>query len=189
MSTNNSFLSTRMEMNRTGVTFQTAIVDISTSIAQIFPLIHVKGRKSIISQVGTADTSYSTHCNGVLFTNENWKKRLTNEEYKCIPTQMKKLIGFAKAHGYEEQLAAFNERRHGDKKRKVSKVSHYGPAQDDKEDEMFDRIISKIAEHQNKNDSSSGDTNPVAPDASSSLKSNASAGATFGRQNSTGGKR
>ena len=37
MSTNNGFLSTRMEMNRTGVTFQNAIVDISTSIAQIFP--------------------------------------------------------------------------------------------------------------------------------------------------------
>ena len=58
-----------------------------------------------------------------------------------------------------------------------------------KKDEMFNRIISKIAEHQNKNDSSSGDTNPVAPDASSSSKSNASAGATLGRQSATGGKR
>ena len=106
---------------------------------------------------------------------------------------MKKLIGFAKAHGYDEQLAAFKEknRQDGDKKRqKVSKVSHYGPSQDDnKADEIFDRVISKIADHQNKDESSSGDNNPVAPDASSSLKSNASAGATFGRQNATGGNR
>ena len=106
---------------------------------------------------------------------------------------MKKLIGFAKSHGFNEQLTAFKERNRqdGDKKRrKVSKVSHYGPSQDDnKADEIFDRVISKIADHQNKNDSSSGDTNPVAPDASSSSKSNASAGATFGRQSATGGKR
>ena len=195
MSTNNSFLSTQMEMNRTGVTFQNAIVDISTSIAQIFPLINVKGRKSIISQVGTDDvTSYSTHCNGILFTEKNWERRLGNDEYKCIPTQMKKLIGFAKSHGFNEQLTAFKESKKQDRENKrkilkVSQTSHYGPSQDDKEDEMIERVISKIADHQNKNDSSSGDSNPVAPDTSSSSRSNASAGATFGRQSATGGKR
>ena len=44
-------------MNRTGVTFANAIVDISMSIAQIFPLANVKGRKAIVSQVGTNDVT------------------------------------------------------------------------------------------------------------------------------------
>ena len=59
MNTSNDFLLTWMEMNCTGVTFANAIVDISMSIAQIFPLANVKGHKAIVSQVGTNnETSY-----------------------------------------------------------------------------------------------------------------------------------
>ena len=77
-------------MNRNGVTFANAIVDISMSIAQIFPLANVKGRKAIVSQVGTnGETSYSTHCNGVEFTAANWDKRLGNDDYKCLPLQLR----------------------------------------------------------------------------------------------------
>ena len=42
MNTNSGFLLTRMEINHNGVTFANAIVDISMSIAQIFPLANVK---------------------------------------------------------------------------------------------------------------------------------------------------
>ena len=43
MNTNNAYLPTQIELNRIGVTFQNAIVDIGTSFAQIFPLVNVKG--------------------------------------------------------------------------------------------------------------------------------------------------
>ena len=67
MNTNDNSLITRMEMNRTGVTFAAAIVNISMSIGQLFPLTNVKGRKAIVSQAGTNDvTLYATHCNGIL---------------------------------------------------------------------------------------------------------------------------
>ena len=39
MNTSNGFLLTRIELSRIGVTFANAIVDISTSIAQKFPLL------------------------------------------------------------------------------------------------------------------------------------------------------
>ena len=153
-------------MNCTGVTFAKAIVNISTSIAQIFPLANVKGRKAIVSQVGTDATSYSTHCNGVEFTTLNWTKRMNNEDYKCIPTQVKRLIGFAKANGFTEKQPAFQDSRKNDNKRGISKVSQ--ASKDDQEDEMMERAISKIANYYTKNDASSGDSGPVAPDANSS---------------------
>ena len=104
---------------------------------------------------------------------------------------MRKLIGFAKANGFNEKQSAFlaDKQQNRDKKRGISKVSqrsHYGPSQDDTENEIVERAISKIAQYYTKDDASSGDGGPVAPDASS--KSNANAGATFGRQNATGGK-
>ena len=71
MSTNDGFLLNWMEMNQTGVVFADAIVNISLSIAQIFPLANVKGRKVTVSQAETGDvTSYVTHCNGVLFNDK-----------------------------------------------------------------------------------------------------------------------
>ena len=86
MNTSNGFFLTRIELDRIGVTFVNAIVDISTSIAQIFPLVNVKGRKAIVSQVGTnSNTSYSTHVNGIEFTASNRDKRLSNDDYKCLP--------------------------------------------------------------------------------------------------------
>ena len=78
-----------------------------------------------------------------------------------------------------------NRNQNRDNKRGISKVSQ---ASKD-EDEMMERVISKIEQKYTKDDASSGDSGPVAPDASSSSKSNANAGASFGRQNSTGGKR
>ena len=75
MSTSNVPLLTRIELNRIGVTFQNAIVDIGNSIAQIFPLVNVKGRKAIVSQVGTnSERSYTTYVNGIEFTASNWDK-------------------------------------------------------------------------------------------------------------------
>ena len=44
-----------------------------------------------------------------LFTDKNWFKHLNNDDYKFIPTQMKKLIGFAKANNFTKKQAAFLE--------------------------------------------------------------------------------
>ena len=88
MNTSDGSLITWMEMNRTGVTFAAAIVNISTSIGQLFPLANVKGRKAIVSQAETNDvTSYATHCNGILFTDKTWHKHMSNDDYKHIPTK------------------------------------------------------------------------------------------------------
>ena len=46
MNTNNVPLQTRIELNRIGVTFQDAVVNISTSIAQLFPNVNVKGHRA-----------------------------------------------------------------------------------------------------------------------------------------------
>ena len=51
----------------------------------------------------------------------------------------------------------------------------------------MERAVSKIAQYFTKDNASNDDGAPGAPDASP--KSNANAGATFGRQNATGGKR
>ena len=63
-------------------------------------------------------------------------------------------------------------------------MSYYGLSKDDSEKEIMDYAISKIIQHFTKddvsNDNSATDESP---------KSNANAGATFGRQNLTGGKR
>ena len=86
MSTSNVPLQTRIELNHTGVTFKNTIVNISTSIGQIFPYVNIKGRKAIVSQTGTSSkTSYSTHINGIEFTEANWKSKLNNEDFKYIP--------------------------------------------------------------------------------------------------------
>ena len=162
-------------MNYIGVTFVNAIVDISTSIAQIFPLVNVKGHKAIVSQVGTnSDTSYSTHVNDIEFTESNWDKRLSNDDYKCLPKQVRKLIGFVKAHGYHDKQSAFlaeKQQNRIDKKRGVSQVSHSGPSHDDAEKEMVERAVSKIVQHFTKDDASNDNG---APD--ESPKSNANAG-------------
>ena len=44
MNTSNVAINTRIELNRQGVSFQDAIVALSTSIASIYPLIGMKGR-------------------------------------------------------------------------------------------------------------------------------------------------
>ena len=96
---------------------------------------------------------------------------------------MKKLIGFAKYHGFDEKYTAFlaeKQQNRNDKKRGISQVLH----SDDTGKEIVERAVSKITQYFTKNDASNDDD---APDASP--KSNANAGATFGRQNATGGKR
>ena len=104
-------------MNRTGVTFADAIMNISNSIGQIFPLANVKGRKAIVSQAGTNDvTSYATHCNGILFTDKTWHKHMSNDDYRHIPTQVRKLIGFAKANNFAEKQVAFLEEQQQNKR-------------------------------------------------------------------------
>ena len=61
---------------------------------------------------------------------------------------------------------------------------HYGPSQDGSEKELMDCAVSKIVQHFTKDDASN---NNGAPD--ENPKSNDNAGSTFGRQNSSGGKR
>ena len=110
MSTSNVAISTRIELNHQGVTFQDAIVSLSTSIATIYPLIGVKGRKALVSKTNTgggAGISHKTHLNGVSFTDSDWKSNFKGDDYKCIPTQVRRLICFAKYHKFDEKQAAF----------------------------------------------------------------------------------
>ena len=187
MNTSNVPLLTRIELNCIGVLFQDTVMDISTSIAQIFPLVNVKGHKTIVSQTRTSGkTSYSTHVNGGEFTESTWEKRLSNDKYKCIPKQVKKLIGFAKYHGYNEKYPAFlaeKQQNRNDKKRRVSQISYYGPTKDDADKEVMDCAVSKIVQAITKDNAPNDDG---APD--ESPKSNANTGFSFGRQNSSGGK-
>ena len=61
-----------------------------------------------MSQTGTSSKiSYYAHVNGIEFTEANWKRRLSNDEYKFIPKQVKKLIAFAKYHGFDEKYTTF----------------------------------------------------------------------------------
>ena len=126
-------------------------------------------------QIGTSsNTSYSIHVNGIGFTESNWDKRLSNDDYKCLPKQVRKLIGFVKAHGYHDKQSAFlaeKQQNRIDKKRGVSQVSHSGPSHDDAEKEMVERAVSKIVQHFTKDDASNDNG---APD--ESPKSNANAG-------------
>ena len=93
MNTNHVPLQTRIELNHIGVTFQDAVVNISTSIAQLMPNVHVKGHKAIVSQTGTSSkTSHSTHIYGIEFTEANWKRKLSNDKCKCIPKKVKKSL-------------------------------------------------------------------------------------------------
>ena len=59
------------------------------------------------------------------------------------------------------------------------------------EDDIVERAISKITQYYTDKNASSGDSGTVVPNANASLKSNAksnaNAGSTFGKQNSTGG--
>ena len=186
MNTNDNSLITRMEMNRTNVTFAAAIVNISTSIGQLYPLANVKGRKAIVSQVGSDDaTSYSTHCNGILFTEQNWNKHMNNDDYKRIPTQMRRLIGFAKANNFTDKQAAFNENKKQNRanKRGVSQVSNI------KEDDIVERAISKVAKYYQDKIAENGAMVPYAPEVKEETQSNSNAGSTFGKQNATGGSR
>ena len=99
-------------------------MNISKSIAQIFPLANVKGHKAIVAQIGTnSNTSYSAHVNGIEFTEFSWDKRLHNDYYKCLPKPVKKIIGFANAHGYHDKQSAFlaeKQQNGNNKKRGVS---------------------------------------------------------------------
>ena len=102
MSTSNVAISTLIELSRQGVIFQDAIVSLSTSIATLFPLIGVKGRKALFSETGTGgELTNKTHTNGLEFTEANWKANWTSEQFKCIPQQVRRLIGFAKYHKYD----------------------------------------------------------------------------------------
>ena len=148
MNTSNVILLTRIEFNCIGVTFQNAIVDISTSIAQIFPNVNVEGHRAIVLQTGTSSkTSYSTSINDMEFTKANWKRRLSNEKFKCIPKQMRELIGFAKYHKFDEKYPAFLAERQEkiNSKKRGQEVSYYGLSQDDAEKDVTDCAVRKIA--------------------------------------------
>ena len=74
--TSNVAIGTYMELVCQGVTFQTAVTSLSTSIVTIFPFINVKGRKAIVFETGTSDdgnVSNATHMNDLKFTCASWK--------------------------------------------------------------------------------------------------------------------
>lgn len=48
--------------------FKEAVTQLSTTIAQIYPLAGHKGCKSLISETGTSANNFKTHLNGVEFT-------------------------------------------------------------------------------------------------------------------------
>ena len=99
MSTSNVAICTQIKLNRQGVTFQDDVVSLSTLIATIFPLINVKGRKTLMSETGTnSQVTHATYLNGVEFTDQTWKGCFSIEDYRCIPKQVKKLIGFARRY-------------------------------------------------------------------------------------------
>ena len=162
MNTNYIPLQTRIKLNQIGVTFHDAVVNTSTSIAQLMP-------------------------NVIDFTGANWKKRLSNDKYKFIPKQVKKLIGFAKYHSFDKKYLAFlaeKQQNGNDKKRKVSEMSYYGPSKDDAEKDAIDRAISKIVQAFTKDDAPNDDG---APD--ENPKSSANAGSSLGKENPFGGSR
>ena len=112
MNTNDVAINTRIELNRQGVSFQDAIVALSTSIASIYPLIGMKGRKALVSETNTGDSaiSHKSHLNGVSFTDKDWKRHFKNDEFRCIPNQVRKLIGFAKHHDYDQKQAVLSRK-------------------------------------------------------------------------------
>ena len=166
MNMSNVPLQTRIELNCIGVSFQDSVVNIFTSIAQLFPNVNVKGHRAIVLQTGTSsETSHSTHVNGIEFTEANWKRRLSNGEYKCIPKQMRKLIGFTKFHKFDEKYPVFLTKRQekiDNKKRgqEVLEVSYYGPSQDNTEKGVMDRADSKIVQAFTKGDVPNDDGAP-----------------------------
>ena len=100
---------------------------------------------------------------------------------------MKKLIGFAKYHGFNEKSPAFlaeKQQNKNDKKRGVSEMSYYGPFQDDAEKDVMNRAVRKIVQAFTKDDAPNDDG---APD--ESPKSNVNVGSNFDKQNPYGGKR
>ena len=111
MTTSNVANQTCMELVCQGVSFQDVTTSLSTSIGTIFSLVNVKGRKALDSKTGTGNgdgkKSNSSHMNGILFTTKNWKNKFSNDDCNCFPTQLKRLIGFAKEHNYDEKHVAF----------------------------------------------------------------------------------
>ena len=104
------------------------------------------------------------------------------EDYKCIPNQVRKLIGFAKYHQYDAKHAAFL----AESKEKRSQF-------DDLNEAIVDRAICKIAqafESYKGGDASKDDDNDVTDE---DTKPKSGAGSTFGNsgngKNQFGGKR
>ena len=147
MNTSNVVINTRIELNRQGVSFQDAIVALSTSIASIYLLIGMKGRKALVSETNTGGggISHKSHLNGVSFTESDWKRNFKSEDYKCIPNQVRKLIGFAKYHKYDEKHAAFlAESKEKRRKKRGRNVSETNGQFDDPDDAIVDPAIYKI---------------------------------------------
>ena len=115
---------------------------------------------------------------------------MNNDNYKHIPTQIRKLIGFAKANNFAEKQVAFLEKQQQNKRNKKRGVSQVSQVQ---EDDIVERVISKIAKHYQDKitfsayGSENGTMVPYVPEVKADTKSNANTGSTFGKQNATGG--
>ena len=181
-----------MGLNRQGVSFQDAVIALSTSIASNYPLVGMKGRKALVSETNTGGlpVSLKSHLNGVSFTAQDWKRHFKPDDFKCIPIQVKRLIGFAKNHNYDEKNAAFvqesKDRKDNKRGRQASETRSHS---DDPDDAIVDRAISKIAKafQSYKGDNASNEDNDATDD---DTKPRSGAGATFGKgKNQFVGKR
>ena len=90
-----------MELVSNNGSFKDAITNLSTTIAQIYPLIGQKGCNLLISDTGTSGNYFKTHVNGVEFTYKNWTECFSNEDYSKVPLQVRKLIQVGKKHREE----------------------------------------------------------------------------------------
>ena len=128
----------------------------------------------------------ATHINGLKFTEHTWKTNWNAEQFRCIPKQVRKLIGFTKYLKYDEKQATFiAENRDKNRGRQASKTS-----QEDPDTNAVDRAVCKIAQafESINNGGTLKDDGDISDD---DKKPKIGAGSTFGgkRKNQYGGKR
>ena len=81
--------------------------------------------------------------NGPQLDKDDWVN-FENDEFRCIPTQVRKLIGFAKHHDYDEKQAVFVSEAKEKRNKRGRQASETRGQFDDPDDAIVDRAISKI---------------------------------------------
>ena len=112
-----------MELVSNNGSFKDAITNLSTTIAQIYPVTGQKGHKSLILEIGTSENDFKTYVNGMEFTYKNQTECFCNEDYSNIPLQLRKLIQVGKQ--YRETSTSNNS------KLKASEITQHKQEQQD----------------------------------------------------------